>query len=140
MNISEDIVTKVFSGIDFEEILDYLIQEVKAENYLITRVSNIDNIHDRLSLNLSSNPKFKYYKIVEFCNLESCSQLISSNLLAGVFMPVKFIVYQPLNNNQIFISFLRPTSFASLFTSNKMMDIAKNLESDMHDVLKEIDF
>ena len=47
MNISEDIVTKVFSEIDFEEILDYLIQEIKAKNYLITRVSNIDNIHDR---------------------------------------------------------------------------------------------
>ena len=140
MNISEDIATKVFSGMAFEEILDDLIQEVKARNYLITRVNNIDNIHDRTILKTSRNSKFKHYKIVEFCNLESCSHLISSNLLAGVFMPVKFIVYQHLDKNQIFISYLRPTSFARLFNSNKMMDIAKNLESDMHDVLKEIDF
>ena len=140
MNISEDIVTKVFSEIDFEEILDYLIQEIKAKNYLIPRVSNIDNIHDRPILKSSSSLKFKYYKIVEFCNLESCSQLISSNLLAGVFMPVRFIVYQPLGKKQIFISFLSPISFARLFNSKEMMFIAKNIENDMYDVLEEIDF
>ena len=140
MNISEDIVTKVFSEINFEEILDYLIQEIKAKNYPITRVSNIDNIHDRPILKSSSSLKFKYYKIVEFCNLESCSQLISSNLLAGVFMPVRFIVYQPLGKKQIFISFLSPISFARLFNSKEMMFIAKNIEDDMHDVLEEIDF
>ena len=140
MNISEDIVTKVFSEINFEEILDYLIQEIKAKNYLITRVSNIDNIHDRPILKSSSSLKFKYYKIVEFCNLESCSQLISSNLLAGVFMPVRFIVYQPLVKKQIFISFLSPISFARLFNSKEMMSIAKNIENDMYDVLEEIDF
>ena len=120
MNISEDIVTKVFSEIDFEEILDYLIQEIKAKNYLITRVSNIDNIHDRDVLKSPSSIKFKYYKIVEFCNLESCSRLISSDLLAGVFMPVKFIVYQPLGKKQIFISFLSPISFARLFNSKEI--------------------
>ena len=140
MNISEDIVTKVFSEINFEEILDYLIQEIKAKNYLITRVSNIDKIHDRPILKSSSSLKFKYYKIVEFCNLESCSQLISSNLLAGVFMPVRFIVYQPLGKKQIFISFLSPISFARLFNSKEMMFIAKNIENDMYDVLEEIDF
>ena len=140
MNISEDIVTKVFSEMNFEEILDYLIQEIKGKNYLITRVSNIDNIHDRTILKSSSSLKFKYYKIVEFCNLESCSQLISLNLLAGVFMPVKFIVYQPLDKKQIFISFLSPISFARLFNSKEMMSIAKNIENDMYDVLEEIDF
>ena len=140
MNISEDIVTKVFSEIDFEVILDYLIQEIKAKNYLITRVSNIDNIHDRPNIKLSSSLKFKDYKIVEFCNLESCSRLISSDLLAGVFMPVKFIIYQPLDKNNIFISFLSPISFARLFNSKEMMSIAKNIENDMYYVLEEIDF
>ena len=140
MKVSEDIVTRVFSGIDFEEILDYLIQEVKIRNYLITRVSNIDNIHDRLNLETNKNVGFKFYKIVEFCNLENCSQLISSNLLAGVFMPVKFIVYQPVAEEQIYISFLRPTSFAHLFNSKKMIRIAKILEQDMYEVLEEIVF
>ena len=105
MNVSEDIVTRVFSGMNFEEILDYLIQEVKIRNYLITRVSNIDNIHDRLNLETNKNVGFKFYKIVEFCNLENCSQLISSNLLAGVFMPVKFIVYQQLRKSKFIFPF-----------------------------------
>ena len=140
MNVSEDIVTRVFQRINFEEILDYLIQEVKIRNYLITRVSNIDNIHDRLILETNKNVGFKFYKIVEFCNLENCSQLISSNLLAGVFMPVKFIVYQPVVEKQIYISFLRPTAFARLFNSKKMTGIAKIIENDMYEVLEEIIF
>ena len=140
MKVSEDIVTRVFSGMNFEEILDYLIQEVKIRNYLITRVSNIDNIHDRFNLETNKNVGFKFYKIVEFCNLENCSQLISTNLLAGVFMPVKFIVYQPVEKKKIYISFLRPTAFARLFNSKKMTGIAKIIENDMYEVLEEINF
>jgi uncharacterized protein (DUF302 family) len=140
MDVSEDIVTRNFSGMNFDEVLEYLIQEVKTRNYLITRVSNIDNIHDRFILGTSKNVGFKFYKIVEFCNLENCSQLITSNLLAGVFMPVKFIVYQPVGEDQIFISFLKPTAFARLFNSNKMIGFAKILEQDMYEVLEEIVF
>ena len=80
MDVSEDIVTRNYSGMKFDEVLEYLIQEVKARNYLITRINNIDNIHYRLNGDAAKNIKFKLYKIVEFCNLESCSQLISTDL------------------------------------------------------------
>ena len=140
MDVSKDIVTKQFSGIEFDEVLEYLIEEVKARNYLITRINNIDNIHERLYENTASEVRFKFYKIVEFCNLESCSQLISSNLLAGVFMPVKYIVFQPQNEENIFISFLKPTSFASIFYSKRLIEIAEILEKDMYEVLEEIIF
>ena len=140
MKISEDIVTKVFLGMQFDDVLDDLTNEIKSRNYLITRVNNIDNIHGRLTSGLSKKSVFKNYKIVEFCNLESCSQLISSNLLAGVFMPAKFIVYQTDEENKVYISFLSPISFANLFDSEKMMGIAKIMENDMHEVLEEIDF
>ena len=140
MDVSKDIVTKQFSWIEFDEVLEYLIEEVKARNYLITRINNIDNIHERLYENTASEVRFKFYKIVEFCNLESCSQLISSNLLAGVFMPVKYIVFQPQNEENIFISFLKPTSFASIFYSKRLIEIAEILEKDMYEVLEEIIF
>ena len=140
MDVSKDIVTKVFSEMKFDEVLEYLIQEVKARNYLITRINNIDNIHDRLNKDSSNKIRFKFYKIVEFCNLESCSDLISSDLIAGVFMPVKFIVYQPDTKKKVFVSFLKPTSFASIFNSKRMTRIAKNLEKDMYEVLDEIIF
>ena len=59
MDVSEDIVTRNFSGMNFDEVLEYLIQEVKARNYLITRINNIDNIHDRLNGAAPINVKFK---------------------------------------------------------------------------------
>ena len=140
MDVSEDIVTKNFSGMNFDEVLEYLIQEVKARNYLVTRINNIDNIHDRLNGDSTKKLKFKFYKIVEFCNLESCSQLISADLTAGVFMPVKFAVYQAVNKEQVFISFLKPTAFASIFNSDEMMRIADILEKEMYEILDEIIF
>ena len=140
MDISEDIVTRKFSGMSFDEVLEYLVQEVKDRNYLITRINNIDNIHERLNGDVAKNLKFKLYKIVEFCNLESCSQLISTDLKAGVFMPVKFAVYQSDNQEQVFISFLKPTSFASIFNSERMTGFAEILEKDMNDILDEIIF
>ena len=140
MEVPQDIVKKIFTGINFKDILNDLIKEIEMRNYMITRISNIDNILDRSNSGTGTDVKFRYYKIVEFCNLESCSQIISSNLLAGVFMPVKFVVYQQAGEDQIFISFLRPTAFASLFNSKKMIRIAKILEQDMHEVLEEIIF
>jgi len=77
---------------------------------------------------------------VEFCNLESCSQLISTDLTVGVFMPVKFAVYQADNKEQVFVSFLKPTAFASIFNSERMMRIAEILEKDMYEILDEIIF
>ncbi len=140
MVVSEDIVTKHYSGMSFEDVLEYLVQEVKDRNYLITRINNIDNIHDRKNGDFTKQIKFKLYKIVEFCNLGNCSQLISTDLTAGVFMPVKFAVYQPVNNEQILISFLKPTAFAGIFNSKKMMRIAEKLEQDMFEILDEIIF
>ena len=140
MDISEDIVTRNFSGMSFDEVLEYLVQEVKDRNYLITRINNIDNIYKRKNGDDTKNLKFKLYKIVEFCNLESCSQLISTDLKAGVFMPVKFAVYQSDNQEQVFISFLKPTAFASIFNSERMTRFAEILEKDMYDILDEIIF
>ena len=140
MDISEDIVTRNFSGMSFDEVLEYLVQEVKDRNYLITRINNIDNIHERLNGDVAKNLKFKLYKIVEFCNLESCSQLISTDLKAGVFMPVKFAVYQSHIQEQVFISFLKPTAFSSIFNSEGMTRIAETLEKDMYEILDEIIF
>ena len=140
MDVSEDIVTRHYSGMNFDEVLEDLIQEVKARNYIITRINNIDNIHDRLNGDAAKKLKFKFYKIVEFCNLESCSQLISTDLTAGVFMPVKFAVYQAGNKEQVLISFLKPTAFASIFNSDGMKRIAETLEKDMYEILDEIIF
>ena len=89
MEVAQDIVKKIFTGKNFKDLLDDLIKEIEIRNYLITRISNIDNIHKRYSLGIAPDIDFKYYKIVEFCNLESCSGLISSNFLAGVFYASK---------------------------------------------------
>ena len=55
-------------------------------------------------------------------------------------MPVKFAVFQVDDKEQVFISFLKPTAFASIFNSDGMMRIAEILEKDMYEILDEIIF
>ena len=66
MEVAQDIVKKVFSGLNFKDILDDLTKEIEMRNYLITRISNIDNILDRHTPSIGKKVKFRYYKIVEF--------------------------------------------------------------------------
>ena len=63
---------------------------------LVTMSTRIgDLVHEtQKERGLSTNMTFKHYKIVEFCNLNSCAEMMSADMLAGVFMPVKFIAYQ----------------------------------------------
>jgi uncharacterized protein (DUF302 family) len=138
VNIDSAIVTRSFSVEDFDDLLDDLTAEIELRNYRITRINHIDNVLDQDERGLSQKMRFRRYKIVEFCNLNSCSEMLSSDMLAGVFMPVRFIAYQASDEAKAHVSFLRPTSFAALFAAEGVMEVALDLEKDMNDVLQEI--
>jgi uncharacterized protein (DUF302 family) len=136
--IDEDVVTHSYDVDDFDDLLNDLISEIEVRNYRVTRINHIDNVLEQKERGLSTTMRFTHYKIVEFCNLNSCAQMMSADLLSGVFMPVKFIAYQGVGDRQAYVSFLRPTRFAALFSAPGVMDVAVNLEKDMDSVLEEI--
>ena len=138
MVIEESVVTKSFDVDDFEDLLSDLTAEIELRNYRVTRINHIDNVLEQKERGLSTDMSFKHYKIVEFCNLNSCAEMMSADFLAGVFMPVKFIAYQGTSDREVHIAFLRPTSFAALFGAEGVMDIAVDIEKDMNNVLEEI--
>ena len=138
MDISKDISSRQFQPQNFDDLVEDLVQEIEALNYRVTRINHIDNIYDRREAGIDVTIGFKYYKIVEFCNLNSCSELISSDLQAGVFMPVRFVVYQKEEETTAHISFLKPTAFASLFESEALFQVADQIEKDMINVLEEL--
>ena len=140
MNVKQDIVDREYTDAGFDVLLDDLLTELKARNYRVTRINHIDNIYDRVEAGIDVAVEFKRYKIVEFCNLNSCSELISADLQAGVFMPVKFIVYQKLDDLASHVAFLKPTAFARLFESDELTRVAVQLENDMNHVLEELDW
>ncbi len=138
MVIDEDVVTKSYDVDDFDDLLNDLLSEIEVRNYRITRINHIDNVLDQKERGLSTKMRFTHYKIVEFCNLNSCAEMLSADLLSGVFMPVRFIAYQGVDDQKVYVSFLRPTRFAALFSATGVMDIAVGLEKDMSDVLEEL--
>ena len=138
MNIDGDVVTRSFAAEDFDELVQDIVSEIEVRNYRVTRIYDIDNVLEQTERGLSAGMSFKHYKIVEFCNLNSCAQMISADVLSGVFMPVKFIAYQGVDETRPSISFLRPSRFAALFSAPRVMEVATRLEKDMSDVLEEI--
>lgn len=140
MDITRDIISAQYHAEDFDLLLDDLITEITAKNYRVTRINHIDNIYDRRAAGIDVTIGFKYYKIVEFCNLNSCSELISADLSSGVFMPVKFVIYQPGEEAIVTIAFLKPTAFAALYNSESLTRVAASLEQDMTDILNEMGY
>ena len=139
MNIDGDIATRSYDVENFDDLLNDLVAEIEVRNYRVTRIYHIDNVLEQSERGLSSAMRFKHYKIVEFCNLNSCAQMMSADMLSGVFMPVKFIAYQGASDHNTSVSFLRPTRFAALFSAPGVMAVAEDLERDMDDVLEELD-
>ena len=140
MNIQIDIATVSVESPSFSDVLMDLVKEIEVRNYRVTRIYDIDNVLEQTERGLSDEVTFEHYKIVEFCNLSSCAELISSNLTAGVFMPVKFTVYKRRGDEDVSISFLKPTAFARLFDSGQLLTVAEKLESDMQNVVQEMAF
>ncbi|MCP4472145.1 MAG: DUF302 domain-containing protein [Gammaproteobacteria bacterium] len=138
MNVDEDIVSRKYQIVDFDDLIDDLVVEIQQHNFHISRINHIDNIYDRLEAGIDVIVNFKHYKIVEICNLNICSELISADLRAGVFMPVRFIVYQRQEETSAHVAFLKPTAFARLFDSKPLMQVATQLEEEMIDVLEEM--
>jgi uncharacterized protein (DUF302 family) len=136
--IDEDVVTKSYDVDDFDDLLNDLLSEIEVRNYRVTRINHIDNVLDQTERGLSTKMRFTHYKIVEFCNLNSCAEMLSADVLSGVFMPVRFIAYQGVGDQKAHVSFLRPTRFAALFSATGVMDVAVGLEKDMSDVLEEL--
>ena len=141
MNVNQDIVKRSYPTDHFDQFLEDFLTEIQARNYRITRVNHIDNIFDREEAGIEITARFRHYKIIEFCNLNSCSELISGDLLSGVFMPVRFVVYQAEGEENVaHVAFLDPNAFARLFHSPSLSQVAAELSRDMTDVLEEMAF
>ena len=139
MNVNQDIVKRSYPTDHFDQFLEDFLTEIQARNYRITRVNHIDNIFDREEAGIEITARFRHYKIIEFCNLNSCSELISGDLLSGVFMPVRFVVYQAEGEENVtHVAFLDPNAFARLFHSPSLSQVAEELSRDMTDVLAEM--
>lgn len=140
MDINNDIVTVRLEGESFEEVMDDIEKEIQLKNYRVIRIINVDSIKMRRNLVENLEIAFENYKVIEFCNLFTCNELITPDLRAGVFMPQKFVVYQRPGDKNIIVSYLKPTSVARLFGSKKMMKPAEKMEKDMEEILDSVDF
>jgi len=140
MNADKDIVTVKLDGESFDDFMEDIKKEIQLKNYRVVKVINVDNIKMRRNLVNNLEIGFKSYKIIEICNLFTCNEIISADLRAGVFMPQRLALYERLDVPGVFVSYLKPTAVARLFTSKKMMVAAGKMEKDIEEILDTVQF
>lgn len=134
-----DIETVEFQGVSLDDFLYDIQKEIEIKNYKVLKISNIDNIKERIGMKKGLKMEFRYYKIIEFCNLFSCAEMAMADFRAGAFLPQRYAIYQPLNDNSLYVSYLKPTAVARLFESERMMKTAKIMQEEMEDVLAALE-
>ena len=139
MDADSAIVTVEFEDEEFQDLLDDLLKEIELQNYKVLKVANVDNIKERTGIAKDINIVYQYYKIVEFCNLFTCSEMASADARAGVFLPQRFAMYQRLDEDTIYVSYLRPTAIAELLDSGQMMVAARQIEREMNDIIEAVE-
>ncbi len=139
MDPDSAIVTIEFEEVEFEDLLDSLIKEIELKNYRVLKVANVDNIKDRVGLTKDLEIVYSHYKIIEFCNLFTCSAMTVADSRAGVFLPQRFALYKRVDETLIELSYLKPTAVAKFFGSKEMMKTAIILDTEMNDVISAIE-
>ncbi len=139
MNPDSDIVTVEFDGIDIDELVGDIVKEIEMANYKLLKISHIDNIKERIGMKKGLKMEFRYYKIIEFCNLFTCGEMVMADFRAGVFVPQRYAVYQPLDENTIYVSYLKPTAIAKFFGSSRMMKVSEEIEEVMDGILASLE-
>lgn len=139
MDAGSDIVTHEFEDSEFDDLLDDLVKEIELANYRVLKVAHVDNIKERLDIVRDLKVVYSHYKIIEFCNLFTCSEMAAADGRAGVFLPQRFALYKYVDEETIYLSYLKPTAVARFLDSKEMMKTAKKLDEEMNDVIKAVE-
>ena len=139
MDAESDIVTHEFDEYEFDDLLDSLVKEIELANYRIVKIASVDNIKERVGIVKDLKIAYTYYKIIEFCNLFTCSEMAAADGRAGVFLPQRFALYKPVDETTIYLSYLKPSAVARFFGSDRMMKTAKKLDEEMNDVIEAVE-
>lgn len=68
----------------------------------------------------------KNFKVLEVCNPQEASRILSENEMAGYFLPCKIVVYE--SDGQTKIGMPKPTALISLLHDENMQRFAKDIE------------
>jgi len=76
------------------------------------------------------------YKLLEICNPVAAKHVLDSNLDLGLLLPCTIAVYK--KNNDTYISLARPTSLLSIASDTKLLELGKDIETKLIEIIDKI--
>lgn len=134
---TEDLLILKVPG-KFEEVLDWLKDAIRARNYFLTGITNVDEGMSKRAELMKVPFDFAHYKVIGYCALTIGVQALQQDPNIGAFMPCRFAVYQPKNQEAVTIVSLRPTYMSRVFRNLEVQRLAQQVEADTIAILKAV--
>ncbi len=75
------------------------------------------------------------YRILEVCNPQEASRVLSANLHVGYFLPCKIVVYEEDGKTKIGLP--RPTVLLEILGDDRLQETARRLETVLQEAIDE---
>lgn len=134
---TEDLLILKVPG-KFDEVMEWLKDAIRGRNYFLTGITNVDEGMSKRAELMKVPFDFAHYKVVGYCTLTIGVQALQQDPNIGAFMPCRFAVYQPKNQEIVTIVSLRPTYMSRVFKSPEVHRLAQLVEADTIQILKAV--
>jgi uncharacterized protein (DUF302 family) len=134
---TEDLLILKIPG-KFDEVMEWLKDAIRGRNYFLTGVTHVDEGMSKRAELMKVPFDFAHYKVVGYCTLTIGVQALQQDPHIGAFMPCRFAVYQPKNQDLVTIVSLRPTYMSRVFRSAEVRRLAQLVETDTIQILKAV--
>lgn len=124
--------TKTLVGREFEEVIEYVREELKKEGFGI-----ISDIDVKETLKKKIDVDFRNYRILGACNPHFAHQALLSEDKIGVFLPCNVIV-QELAGGGIEVAAVDPVASMSSVENNSLAGIAGEVQQKLRRVIDNL--
>jgi uncharacterized protein (DUF302 family) len=134
---TEDLLILTVPG-KFDEVLEWLKDAIRGRNYFLTGITNVDEGMSKRAELMKVPFGFAHYKVLGYCSLSIGVQALLHEPNLGAFMPCRFAVYQPKNQDIVTIVSLRPTYMSRVFKNPEVHRLAQLVEADTVQILRAV--
>ena len=124
---------KILSGVDFDDVLVKVADELKKEGFgVLTTIDVKDTLKKKLDVD------FKRYVILGACNPPLAHQALSAERDIGLLLPCNVIVYAADNPAHSVVAAIDPIKQLELSGNTGIEPIARDVRARLEQVLRRI--
>ncbi len=126
----EDIIYSITVNKDFEAVVGEVRDAIIDRNFKITRENEISKGMTERGAEMFS------YKIIEFCNLTLCGDMLKKEPDMGAFMPTGITIYA--KGKQTVLVTKRMSSMLNAFENTKVRQEVEKIDKEVFEIMEAV--